>query len=60
MKSTSDKKNTEVNEHNRKIERLHKNWKQFSKQDIIDAIKKAGPDEKSINNYLQEKANTTE
>jgi hypothetical protein len=60
MKNTTDKHNEKVNEHNSKLEKLHNEWKQFSKAEISDAMKKAGPDEKSINDYLQQKAQTTE
>ena len=40
MENTSDNKNADVNKFNREVEKLHKEWKQFSKQDIIDAMHK--------------------
>ena len=60
MKNRSDNKNADVNKFNREVEMLHKEWKQFSKQDIIDAMHKAGPDKKNIEEYLQKKGKTTE
>jgi hypothetical protein len=60
MKNTSDTKNKDVNKFNREIEALHKEWKQFSKQEIIDAMHKAGPGKKKIDEYLQKKAETAE
>ena len=60
MKNINDTKNKDVNKFNREVEKLHKEWKQFSKQDIIDAMYKAGPDKKSIDDYLQKKGETAE
>jgi hypothetical protein len=59
MKNTGDT-NKDVNTFNREVEKLHKEWKQFSKQEIVDAMHKAGPDKKKIDAYLQKKAETTE
>lgn len=56
----SEKENQETNNFNQQVDELQKQWKQLSKQHIIDAISKAGPDEKAIHDYLQAKAESAE
>ncbi len=60
MKNTGNKKNADVNKFNREVEKLHKEWKQFSKQEIINTMHKAGGDKQKINEYLQKKGEITE
>ncbi len=50
-----DSAKVDVNDRN-EVEALHQQWKQFSHEQIVEAIKKYGPERKDIELYLSNQA----
>lgn len=50
-----DSAKVDVNDRN-EVEALHQQWKQFSHAQIVEAIKKYGPERKDIELYLNSQA----